>query len=107
MIKFAFVLADGSRQEVEGRDGDTVMQVAYDNGIEGVAAECGGSMSCGTCHVFLDQATFDRIGAPTENEIDMLDLVPSDRHATSRLSCQIKVDAAFAGAEVNVPESQF
>lgn len=107
MIKFAFVQADGSRQEVEGRDGDTVMQVAYDNGIEGVAAECGGSMSCGTCHVFLDQETFDRIGAPTKNEIDMLDLVPSDRHATSRLSCQIKVDAAFAGAEVNVPESQF
>lgn len=106
-VKFQFISSNGERQEVEGRAGETVMQVAYDNGIEGVAAECGGSMSCGTCHVFLDETSFNRIEAPSEGEIDMLDLVSSGRHATSRLSCQIKLDARFEGAEVNIPESQF
>lgn len=106
-IKFTFVSADDTRQEVEGSPGETVMQVAYANGIEGIAAECGGSMSCGTCHVYLDEASFARIDTPSENEIDMLDLVSSERHATSRLSCQIRIDARFSGAEVNIPESQF
>src|SRR5512139_1034777 len=106
-IKFEFVSADDKRQEVEGSVGASVMQVAYDNCIDGIAAECGGSMSCGTCHVYLDEATFARIDAPSENEIDMLDLVSSDRHATSRLSCQIKIDARFSGAEVTIPDSQF
>ncbi|MDO7833435.1 2Fe-2S iron-sulfur cluster-binding protein [Sphingobium sp. HBC34] len=106
-ITFQFISANGESQEVEGLTGETVMQVAYDNGIEGVAAECGGSMSCGTCHVFLDEASFARIDAPSESEMDMLDIVSSDRHATSRLSCQIKLGSDFAGAQVHIPESQY
>jgi 2Fe-2S ferredoxin len=106
-VKFAFVSSDGNHREVEGRDGETVMQVAYDNGIEGIAAECGGSMSCGTCHVYLDEVTYARTDAPSESENDMLDIVSSDRRPTSRLSCQIKIDARFQGAQVTIPESQF
>lgn len=106
-IRFIFVSPDETRHEVEGAAGETVMEVAYANGIEGVAAECGGSMSCGTCHVYLDEATFARIQAPSENENDMLDIVSSERRPTSRLSCQVKLEQALAGAEVTIPDSQF
>ncbi len=106
-VRFEFVTFTGEHQEVEGMTGETVMQVAYDNGVEGVAAECGGSMSCGTCHVFLDEASFDRIDAPSEGEVDMLDIVASERRPTSRLSCQIKLEENFAGAKVMIPELQY
>lgn len=106
-IKFQFVSANGAAQDVEGKVGETVMEVAYAAAVEGIAAECGGSMSCGTCHVFLDQASFDRIEAPSAGELDMLDIVSSDRHPTSRLSCQIKLTPEFAAAEVHIPESQY
>lgn len=106
-IKFTFVSADGTRQDVEGAPGETVMEVAYANGVEGVVAECGGSMSCGTCHVYLDEASYSKVKAPSENECDMLDIVSSERRPTSRLSCQIVLDDNFADAEVRIPESQF
>lgn len=107
-ISFTFVAeADGTRHDVTGAPGDTVMEVAYANGIEGVAAECGGSMSCGTCHVYLDEATYARLEEPTENENDMLDIVSSERRPTSRLSCQVILAEALADAEVTIPESQF
>ncbi|MBB4614265.1 2Fe-2S iron-sulfur cluster-binding protein [Novosphingobium taihuense] len=106
-IKFTFLSADGTRQQVVGAAGETVMEVAYANGIEGITAECGGSMSCGTCHVYLDETTFAQAEAPSENEVDMLDIVSSERRPTSRLSCQIKLSAALSGAEVTIPETQF
>ena len=40
-------------------------------GIEGT---CGGSLSCATCHVIIDQEWFDKVGKPSEDEEDMLDL---------------------------------
>lgn len=105
-VKFTFVMSDGERREVEGVPGKTVMDVARDNGIEGIAALCGGSMSCGTCHVYLDAASFSRLGAPDGAEIDMLDLVEGGRRATSRLSCQIRVDTDLEGAVFEIPETQ-
>lgn len=105
-VKLTFVLSNGERREVEGGPGKTVMDVARDNGIEGVDALCGGSMSCGTCHVFLDGASFSRLGAPAAAEIDMLDLVEGGRRPTSRLSCQIRIDASLDGALIEIPESQ-
>lgn len=106
-IEFAFVCADGTRCDVSGQPGQTLMQVAFHNSIEQIAAECGGSMSCGTCHVYLDEASYGRVDPPTEGELDMLEIVSSERRATSRLSCQVTVSAALQGAVVQVPDSQF
>ncbi|HET9628398.1 MAG TPA: 2Fe-2S iron-sulfur cluster-binding protein [Novosphingobium sp.] len=106
-IKLTFVSPEGDHTEIAGPAGHTVMKVASDNGIEGIAAECGGSMSCGTCHVYLDAAAFERIEAPNEAERDMLDLVASARQPTSRLSCQVVLGEALDGAVVTIPEQQF
>lgn len=107
MVKITFITPEGEERALETPGGDTLMKFAGDNGVEGMAGECGGSMSCGTCHVYLDDATYQRLGAPRPTEDDMLDIVSAERKPTSRLSCQIKIDESLDGSVITIPESQF
>lgn len=35
---------------------------------------CGGTLACSTCHVIVDEAYYERLPEPEEEELDMLDL---------------------------------
>jgi len=107
VTKLTFILPDGTERELEAKPGLSVMETAVQNNIEGIVAECGGSMSCATCHVFLDEASLERIGGPGETESDMLDFAATERRPTSRLSCQIKVGPEIEGALISIPERQY
>lgn len=106
MITLTFVSPDGARQEVQAQVGHSVMEVARDNGIEGIVAECNGSLACATCHCYFNNGTDYGIGAPGEDEEDMLDFTASERKTSSRLSCQVKVREDMDGLEVELPPSQ-
>ncbi|MDX1738690.1 MAG: 2Fe-2S iron-sulfur cluster-binding protein [Alphaproteobacteria bacterium] len=93
---------DGSTREVDAINGDTLMEAMVDNNVD-IEAACEGSLACATCHLILDQATYDRLGPPSEDETDMLDLA-FGLTATSRLSCQIRVSDDLEGATVTIPE---
>jgi 2Fe-2S ferredoxin len=67
------------------------METAVRNGVTGIVAECGGSLSCATCHVIVDEADFPELPAMEEMEDEMLWGTAVDRCDTSRLSCQIRV----------------
>lgn len=82
------------------------MATAVKNGVPGIVGECGGNLSCATCHVYVDEDFLTRVGPPGDLEDDMLDLGVADRRATSRLSCQIKVAEALEGLIVECPEEQ-
>jgi 2Fe-2S ferredoxin len=83
---------DGSQTAIAGRPGDSVMETAVRNGVKGIVGECGGSLSCATCHVFVEADTFEIVGGPGGPlEDDMLDGTAVEREDTSRLSCQIKL----------------
>lgn len=105
MIKLTFVQADGSRIEAEAPLGTSLMQAAVNAGVDAIAAECGGACACGTCHCVLPTEWFERVAAPEEDEIDMLEFV-IDPQPTSRLSCQVVVTEEMQGMEVNVPDTQ-
>ncbi|MDE2436652.1 MAG: 2Fe-2S iron-sulfur cluster binding domain-containing protein [Sphingomonadales bacterium] len=105
MVRIAFVQPDGRREEAEAEVGETLMSQAKAAGIDGIVAECGGSMVCGTCHVYLGRELFDSLGPVPEMEADMLEYV-IDPQPCSRLSCQIRVTAEMEGAEVGIPHSQ-
>lgn len=105
MAKITFVLADGTRREVEAKVGATVMETAIANDIPGIVAECGGACACATCHVYVDVEWVEATGTPSEMEEDMLDFA-FDVRATSRLSCQIAVTEEMDGLIVRVPEHQ-
>ncbi|MCE7006984.1 2Fe-2S iron-sulfur cluster-binding protein [Kibdelosporangium philippinense] len=106
MPKVTYVAIDGSRSTIDAVAGDSVMSTAVRNGVPGIVGECGGNMSCATCHVYVDDEFAARVGPPGDLEDAMLDLGVSDRRATSRLSCQIAISEELDGLIVATPEEQ-
>ena len=64
---------------------------------------CSGIMACSTCHVIVDQDWFKTVGAPSEDEQDMLDLAYGPR-PTSRLGCQVVLSAELDGLILFLPK---
>lgn len=105
MARITYITHDGTPFEISADNGTTVMENAVRNAVPGIDAECGGACACATCHVYVDPAWTDAVGAPAPMEEDMLDFA-YDVKPTSRLSCQIKVTAALDGLVVRIPERQ-
>ena len=108
MFKIKFIAHDGTTTgvAVDPSEELSLMQVAVNNGVSGIDAECGGALSCATCHVHFDREWYDKLPEPSAMERDMLEFV-IDPQETSRLSCQIKVTEALDGIIVYTPESQY
>lgn len=106
MVKVTFVEPDGNRRVVDAAIGDTLMTVATGNLVAGVIGECGGGMSCATCHVMVDEEWAETVGGPSEDEAGMLATTATPAGPRSRLSCQLVVEPAFDGLVLHVPESQ-
>jgi len=77
------------------------MEVFRSNGVEDIAAICGGCCSCGTCHVYVEQPGVDRLDEMAEDENDVLD-GSLHRQENSRLSCQIPWSDELNGLRVRV-----
>jgi len=106
MSTVVYTHADGTTTTIEGRPGDSIMETAVRNGVKGIVGECGGSLSCATCHVFVAAETFELVGGPASDlEDDMLDGTAVDRQDRSRLSCQIKL-ADGCEYHVTTPKAQ-
>ena len=105
MPKITYIDHEGTTRTVEGEIGSTVMETAIKNDVAGIEAECGGACACATCHVYVDEAWREKVGAPTPMEEDMLDF-GFDVRPNSRLSCQIKVSDDLDGLTVSTPERQ-
>ena len=106
MVKVLFVEHDGTQHSVEVKPGDSLMQAAVSNGVPGIDADCGGSCSCATCHVYVNEQWVVKTGDVNPVEEAMLSL-STDRKENSRLSCQINLTEEMDGLIVNTPEFQF
>lgn len=106
MSKVVYIEHDGSEHEIDLADGWTLMQGATLNGIEGIEGECGGSCSCATCHVYVDEGFIDKLDPMEEMENEMLETTVCERKTNSRLSCQIKMSPELDGIIVRLPEAQ-
>lgn len=106
MITLTFLSPDGTRYQVEGQPGHSLMEAARDAGVPGIIAECGGSCSCSTCHVYLDPAWTDCVEPAEGYEKDMLEFAYEPDEALSRLSCQIRVTEALDGIVLRIPTRQ-
>ncbi len=101
-----FQLPDGSVRRVQADDGDTVMRAATSHDVPGILGRCGGFCNCGTCHVSVGAAWFDKLEPCSEDEDALLSEVAAPREQTSRLSCQIVLSDALHGLVVTVPDRQ-
>ena len=105
MPKITYVEFNGKSHTIDVANGLTVMEGAIQNNIPGIDADCGGSMACATCHVYVKEEWFDKVNIKSEGEDDMLDQAyEPNKH--SRLSCQISVTDDIDGLIVNLPEKQ-
>ena len=105
MAKIKIIEYNGKEHVVEVQNGLTVMEGAIQNDIPGIDADCGGSMSCATCHVYFKEDWFDKLPKKEMGEDDMLDQAYEPK-SNSRLSCQITVSDELDGLVVNMPEKQ-
>jgi 2Fe-2S ferredoxin len=104
MPKVTWVLKNGKSITADVKDGHNLMEAAVANRVPHVIGECGGCLSCATCHVYVDEAWAAKAGKPDDMESDMLEITLVERKPTSRLSCQIKASAALDGIVLHVPE---
>ncbi len=106
MPRVIYIDHQGGEFEAEVAEGQNLMEGAVDHMIDGILGECGGVMSCATCHCYVDPAWNDKIPKPSEMEEDMLEMV-IDLQDNSRLSCQIEMTPELDGIVVHLPKSQF
>lgn len=105
-MEITFVSPLGEERTVEAPRGLSLLEVARDNGIEGLDAECGGACSCATCHVMIPLEWMARLGSPMMTEDDLLQILGEHREPGSRLACQIITSDMLDGIKVRVPAQQ-
>ena len=99
--------ASGAVHTLRARVGRSLMKEAVSDGVEEIAADCGGSMTCATCHVMVDEPWRDRLPPPRPDELSMLEMTATPREAGSRLSCQIVLTPGLDGLRVRLPATQY
>jgi len=105
MPKIIYIEHSGKFHTIEVANGLSVMEGAVQNNIPGIDADCGGSMACATCHVYVKEEWFNKLPKKEDGEEDMLDMAFEPKK-NSRLSCQLMVSDQLDGLVVNLPEKQ-
>ena len=105
MPKINYQDNQGNSKIIDVENGLTVMEGAIQNDIPGIDADCGGSMACATCHVYVEEKWLDKLPKAEEAEVDMIDMAFEPRK-NSRLSCQIIVSDELDGLKVTTPSQQ-
>jgi 2Fe-2S ferredoxin len=105
MPKITYTDNKGNSKTIEVENGLTVMEGAIQNDIPGIDADCGGSMACATCHVYVEEKWLDKISKAEEAEVDMIDMAFEPKK-NSRLSCQLIISDELDGLKVTTPEKQ-
>ena len=105
MPKITYKDFQGGSKTIEVENGLSVMEGAIQNDITGIDADCGGSMACATCHVYIKDEWYDKLDEKSEGEDDMIDQAYEPKK-NSRLSCQIIVSEELDGLVVTTPAKQ-
>ena len=105
MPTITFVQANGKAHVLQVQAGQSVMQVATDNGVPGILADCGGCCSCATCHCYVDDAWAQRFAPPTTEETELVSYA-FDPLPNSRLSCQLVLTPEHNGIVIHLPRRQ-
>ncbi|XP_055950711.1 adrenodoxin-like [Argiope bruennichi] len=102
-VAITFERHDGTQLKRKGKVGHTIQEViGQDNPDFPGYGACDGTISCSTCHVILSKDDFQKLGKPSDEEDDTLDLSPCLTD-TSRLGCCIELTKEMDGIVVKLP----
>ena len=105
MPKITYIDNEGNSKTIDVENGLSVMEGAIQNNIPGIDADCGGSMACATCHVYVEEKWLNKLPKPEDAEVDMIDMAFEPKK-NSRLSCQLIVSDELNGLTVTTPSKQ-
>ena len=105
MAKITYTDHQGNSKTIDVENGLSVMEGAIQNDVPGIDANCGGSMACATCHVYVEEKWLDKLSKAEDGEIDMIDMAFEPKK-NSRLSCQLIVTNELDGLKVTTPKKQ-
>jgi ferredoxin, 2Fe-2S len=105
-IRFTGPAPHAAETRLECETGQSLMQAAVAANLRGIEADCGGMMTCATCHVHVRGPHAALLPAPTQEELAMLEFTAAPRDEASRLGCQIQLTDALNGLLVELPETQ-
>ncbi len=106
MVKLVVIDGNGAEHVLDAERGTSVMKAAIEEMLPGIMGECGGCLSCATCHAYVDEAWLPRLPPPGPDEADMLSCAV-DVAPNSRLTCQIEMTPALDGLVIRLPAAQF
>lgn len=107
MPRVVFIHSDGRREEHDAHDGQSIMRLATSSLVDGIIGECGGDLSCATCHVFVEEQWAEILPPRSAEEELMLESAAVEPTDASRLSCQIVCTRELDGITVHIPETQW
>jgi len=102
MGRIVYILPDGTEKPVDARLGDTLMTAAVQAGVSEIEGECGGEMSCATCHVWIDKDWAAKVKRASQDELDLLE-ADDNYSEQSRLGCQVKYTDDIDGVVAKIP----
>lgn len=102
-VNITFFDNEGNDRELSCTSGATILQIArqFDLPLE---AECEGTLSCSTCHVVIDSEFYGKLKPASVDEGDLLDTAHNVT-CTSRLGCQVHVNAELDGMKISLPSN--
>ena len=105
MAKITYKDHEGGSRTIEVENGLSVMEGAIQKEVPGIDADCGGSMACATCHVYVEERWLNKLPRAEDAEVDMIDMAYEPKK-NSRLSCQLIVSDELDGLTVTTPAKQ-
>ena len=99
-MKISVTDREGNKQILEADTNSTLMEIIRDAGLD-IEAACGGCCACATCHVYIDDKWLHKLEPIDDDEESMLDQA-FDVKKNSRLSCQIQLNEALDGIELEL-----
>ena len=102
MTLVKYILEDNSEVSIEADVGQNLMQLAIDNGVEGIEGACGGSCMCATCHVKVEYIIGVQIEDRSEMELEVLEMEIDEVAPNSRLGCQIVISEGIESITVRI-----
>ena len=99
--------ATGTERTVQAQPGQSLMQAAIAANAPGIEGDCGGLLTCATCHVYVREPWLQQLPPMVADEDNMLDFAAAERRPNSRLSCQIALTPELNGLVVDLPASQY
>jgi 2Fe-2S ferredoxin len=103
MASVSYTDHEGTTRTLESSPGETVMSLAKRNGVPGIIGDCGGVLSCATCHVFVADDDLQMLEPVSDLEDEMLEGTAVDREPSSRLSCQLHPENLPRDLHVTTP----